>query len=410
MTAARSRPLTGGAPPAMTSAGADAGASADASASASADLDPGAAPPRPGRRRTLSTIVGATVAAGGLMASARGRAQPIDKGPELYRGEKELFELARKEGMVVSFDTGPTWANWAAQFAAFKQRYPGVEIVYNDLGSAATVVALEKARHRPQADTAYYFAASAVDAANKKLVAAFKPINFDRLPELFREPEGRWFTIHSLTVAFLVNRKLVKKVPRSWADLLKADYRNSVVYLDPRSTGIGQVMAFAANFGAGGDMTNIQPGLDYLGRLHKAGNVLRVLGTTPYAQFVKGEIPIWIGYENDGLKARHTDGLGEAVEVVLPAEATASAPYAISLVENGPNPNAGKLWLNFIMTEKGQGIFAEGFVRPAVPDIKLPASVAARLPAAPQARPLDVAAAAVLKPEIDAGWQKATAR
>ena len=61
----------------------------------------------------------------------------------------------------MSFDTGPTWANWAAQFAAFKKRYPAVEMTYNDLGSAATVVALEKARNRPQADTAYYFAASA---------------------------------------------------------------------------------------------------------------------------------------------------------------------------------------------------------------------------------------------------------
>ena len=115
--------------------------------------------------------------------------------------------------MVVSFDTGPTWANWAAQFAAFKKRYPDVEIVYNDLGSAATVVALEKARNRPQADTAYYFAASAVDAVKKGVVAPFKPVNFDKLPAVFREPEGRWFTIHSLTVAFVVNTKLVKNVP-----------------------------------------------------------------------------------------------------------------------------------------------------------------------------------------------------
>ena len=85
--------------------------------------------------------------------------------------------------MVVSFDTGPTWANWAAQFAAFKKRYPDVEMTYNDLGSAATVVALEKARNRPQADTAYYFAASAVDAAAKDVVAPFKPVNFDKLPD-----------------------------------------------------------------------------------------------------------------------------------------------------------------------------------------------------------------------------------
>ncbi len=369
-------------------------------------LAPSPAPPaRPERRRVLSTLSAGAVALAGASSL---RAQ-ID-GDELYPGEKKLYDAAREEGMVVSFDTGPTWANWAAQFAAFKKRYPGLEIVYNDLGSAATVVALEKARNRPQADTAYYFAASGVDAAKKGLVAPFKPVNFEKLPEVFREPEGRWFTIHSLTVAFVVNTRLVKNVPQSWADLLKPEYRNTIVYLDPRSTGIGQVAAFAANFGNGGDMNNVQPGLDYLGKLHAAGNVLRVLGTTPYAQFVKGEIPIWISYENDGLKARYIDGLADNVAVVLPKEATASAPYAISLVQKGPNPNAGKLWLNFIMTEMGQGIFAEGFVRPAVPGIKLPDNIADKLPAAAQARPLDVTAAAARKAEIDAGWLKATAR
>jgi putative spermidine/putrescine transport system substrate-binding protein len=335
-------------------------------------------------------------------------AQTVLDSPELYGGEKALYEAAKKEGMVVSFDTGPTWANWAAQFAAFKKRYPEVEIVYNDIGSAATVVALDKAKNRPQADTAYYFAASAVDAVAKGVVAPFKPVNFDKLPAVFREADGRWFTIHSLTVAFIVNTKLVKNVPQSWADLLKPEYKNSVVYLDPRSTGVGQVLTLAANFGAGGDMNNVQPGLDYLGKLHKSGNVLRVIGTTPYAQFVKGEIPIWISYENDGLKAKYTDGLGDAVAVVIPKEASAAAPYAISLVEKGPNPNSGKLWLNFIMTDFGQGIFAQGFVRPSVPGVKLPDTVADKLPSAPQVRPLDVRAAAAKKAEIDKGWVAAT--
>ena len=347
-------------------------------------------------------------AAVAALFAAPAAAQTVLDSAELYAGEKALYEAAKKEGMVVSFDTGPTWANWAAQFSAFKRRYPEVEIVYNDLGSAATVVALEKARNRPQADTAYYFAASAVDAVAKNVVAPFKPVNFDKLPPVFRENDGRWFTIHSLTVAFVVNTKLVKNVPQSWADLLKPEYKNTVVYLDPRSTGVGQVLTFAANFGNGGDMNNIKPGLDYLGRLHKAGNVLRVLGTTPYAQFLKGEIPIWISYENDGLKAKHLDGLGDAVAVVVPKEASAAAPYAISLVEKGPNPNAGKLWLNFIMTEFGQGIFAQGFVRPSVPGVKLPDSVADKLPAAPQVRPLDVRAAAAKKAEVDKGWAAAT--
>lgn len=84
-----------------------------------------------------------------------------------------------------------------------------------------------------------------------------------------------------MTIAFLVNTKLVKNVPQSWSDLLKPEYKNSIVYLDPRSTGQGQVLVFAANYANGGDMQNVQPGIDYLAKLHKAGNVLRVERTTP---------------------------------------------------------------------------------------------------------------------------------
>ena len=196
-------------------------------------------------------------------------------------------------------------------------------------------------------------------------------------------------------------------MPQSWADLLKPEYKNSIVYLDPRSTGVGQVWRSRRTYANGGDVSNLQPGFEYFRKLHSAGNVLRVLGTTPYAQFVKGEIPIWISYENDGLKAKYTDGLGDAVAVVIPKEGSAAAPYAISLVANGPNPDAGKLWLNFIMTDTGQGIFAQGFVRPSVPGVKLPTNVADKLPAAPQVRPLDVKSAAAKKSDIDRGGRAA---
>jgi putative spermidine/putrescine transport system substrate-binding protein len=154
-------------------------------------------------------------------------------------------------------------------------------------------------------------------------------------------------------------------------------------------------------------MDHVQPGIDYFGKLQKAGSVLRVEGTTPYAKFVKGEIPIWISYENDGLKAKYVDGMGDDVAVVIPKEASVAAPYAMSLVKNGPNPNAGKLWLNFVMSSEGQSIFAAGFVRPAVPGVELPPEVAAKLPAAPQVKPLDVVKAAAHKTEIDRGWAKA---
>ena len=326
--------------------------------------------------------------------------------PRLYDGERELYEKALEEGMVVSFDTGPTWANWGNLFKAFSSRYKGVEIVYNDLGSGATVVALDKARRRPQADTAYYFAQSAIDAKAKGVVESFAPVNFDKLPPAFRDRDGEWFIVHQLVVAFLVNKKLVKEVPTSWADLLKPEYKNSIVYLDPRSTGQGQVLTFGAAYGNGGSEDDVMPGIEYLARLHKAGNVLRIEATTPYAKFIKGEIPVWIAYEGDGLKARLLDGMGDDCAVVIPGEASVSAPYAMSLVKKGPNPNAGKLWLNFVMSSMGQGIFINGFVRPSVPGIPIPPEMRAHMPDAPQVHPLDIIKSSRAKKTVDENWAK----
>ncbi len=338
-----------------------------------------------------------------------GVAQTTSIRPSCTPARRRSTRPRRRKAWWSRFDTGPTWANWAAQFAAFKKRYPDVEIVYNDLGSAATVVALDKARNRPQADTAYYFAASAVDAVKKGVVAPFKPVNFDKLPAVFREPTAAGSRSTRSPWPSWSTRSWSKNVPQSWADLMKPEYKNSIVYLDPRSTGVGQVLTFAANFGNGGDMNNVQPGLDYLGKLHQSGNVLRVLGTTPYAQFVKGEIPIWISYENDGLKAKYTDGLGDAVAVVIPKEASAAAPYGISLVEKGPNPNAGQAVAQLHHDRLRPGHLRAGLRAPVgARASSCPTAWPTSCRAAPQVRPLDVQAAAAKKAEIDAGWAKAT--
>lgn len=340
-------------------------------------------------------------------AFAQQASQAVGDTPELYPGERELYERAGREGMVVSNNTGPTWANWNALFGAFGRRYPNVNLVYNDVGSGVAVNALERTRNRPQVDTIYYFGANGVDAQRRGLLAPFRPVNFDRLPEIARHPDGEWFTIHQLEIVFIVNRKLARGVPASWADLLKAEYRGAVVYLDPRTAGVGQVLTWAANFAGGGTYDNLQPGFDYIGRLHRAGNVLRVVGTTPYAQFVRGEIPIWINFVNDGLRAKFVDGMGDDVEVVSPAEGTVAAPYTISLVRNAPRPEAGRLWLNFIMSEMGQRLFAEGFVTPAVPGVPIPEAVQQRLVRHAKSDLLDLGRSAAQLQPLQQGWARA---
>lgn len=328
-----------------------------------------------------------TAVAGQAGAGAGGPAQALTD--ELYPGERELWERARREGVVASYDTGPTWANWQGVFDAFTRRY-GIEIVWNDLGSGATVVRLEKEAANPQADTAYYFMPFGELARQKGLTAGHRPPGFERIPAELRDPEGHWFTIHMGTVAFAVNKRLVREIPKGWEDLLKPAFRRSVVYLDPRTTGIGYAIVISTAHAFGGSVDNLEPGIDFLARLQQAGSVRMIEKTTEYNKFIKGEIPVWITYDFNAYRAKYIGQMGDDVEIVIPREGTITAPYAISLVKGAPHPNTARLWLNFILSNEGQRIFAEGFVRPVL-DVPLPAEVGGKfLPAREYARAVNV--------------------
>ena len=242
----------------------------------------------------------------------------------------------------------------------------------------------------------------------KGLVAPFKPVNFDKLPTVFREPDGRWFTIHSLTVAFVVNTKFVKNVPQSWADLLKPEYKNSIVYLDPRSTGVGQVMTFAANFGAGGDMNNVQPGLDYLGKLHKVRqrasrdrhHAVRTIRERRDSDLdlvrerrAQGEVHRWS--RRCGC-SRHPQG------------SVGGGTLRDQSRRKRTEPELGQAVAQLHHDRFRSGNICAG-VRPAVGSWGQASRQCRRqIPSAPQVRPLDVRAAAAKKAEIDKGWVAAT--
>lgn len=325
---------------------------------------------------------------------------------ELYAGEEALAAAAKAEKGLNSYDTGPTWANWQALFEGFEKRY-GIEIAFNDLGSGATVVRLDKERNNPQGDTAYYFMPSGAEAGKRGLTESFKPIHFDRIPDILKDPEGKWFCIHKMTVCFAVNKNLVKETPRSWADLLKPEYAKSIVYLDPRTAGIGYAIVLSSIHAQGGDLDHPEAGIDYLAKLQQSGNIRMIEKTTEFDKFVKGEIPIWITYDANAYRAKYIAELGDAVDIVIPEEGSVTAPYAISLVKDAPNPNAGKLWLNYILSDEGQGLFAKGFVRPILPNFEFPEEVRSKfLPAADyeRAKDLDWVKAAEVQKTLASLW------
>ena len=291
---------------------------------------------------------------------------------------------------AICYNCPPQWADWASQLKSIK-KHLGYDIPHDNKNSGQTLSQLLAEKASPVADVAYYGVSFGIQAGEKGVVTAYKPQHFDEIPAGLKDPDGKWFTIHSGTLGFFVNIDALggKPVPQSWNDLLKPIYKGMVGYLDPSSAFVGYAGAVAVNRALGGSLNNFDPGIKYFKALAKNDPI--VPKQTSYARVLSGEIPILFDYDFNAYRGKYKDKAN--VAFVIPQEGTVVVPYVMSLVKNGPNPDKGKKILDFIMSDNGQKVWANAFLRPIRASALSKEAAAKFLPASDYARskPLDYA-------------------
>ena len=284
---------------------------------------------------------------------------------------------------AICYNCPPEWADWGTQLKAIKAK-TGITIPPDNKNSGQTLAQLVAEKASPVADIAYYGVTFGVQAKKEGVTAGYKPAAWAEIPDGLKDPDGHWFTIHSGTLGFMVNVDALKgkPVPQSWADLLKPEYKGLIGYLDPASAFVGYVGAVAVNQARGGSMDDFTPAIDYFKALKK--NEPIVPKQTSYARVLSGEIAILLDYDFNAYRARHKDKAN--VAFVIPAEGTVIVPYVMSLVGKGPNADNGRKALDFILSDEGQALWANAFLRPVRASAISKEAQAKFLPAADYAR------------------------
>jgi len=290
---------------------------------------------------------------------------------------------AAESKQVVIYNSPPEWANWGEELKQFSAK-TGIQATPDNKNSGQTVTALIAEKAKPGADAAYLGITFGYDAANKDLLEGYKPAGFDSIPNDLKDPEGRWMTIHYGAIAFIANTDALGKtpVPKSWADLLKPEYKGKVAFLDPTSAAVGYSVALAANLAMGGTLDNWEPGFKYFKRLEAQGVEHPKQTATP--RVIKGEIPILIDADFNGYRPKIKENA--PLQVVIPTEGSLKIPYVIGLVKGAPRPDAGKKLIDFVLSDEGQKIWAAGFVQPIRSGMVPPEVASQMLPASDYAR------------------------
>lgn len=316
--------------------------------------------------RSLRRAVATTLAAGlTLVAAACGNTNAAE--------ETKPSSAPEAGGIVITYNSPEKWGNFGEVHRDFSQS-SGIQAPNDPKNSGQTLAALQAEKAAPVADVAYVGIAFADKLAKADLIETSKPARTDSIPADLKAPDGKWYTVHTGTIAFLVNKDHLggAPVPTSWADLLKPEYKGKVGYLDPTQAAVGYSVATAANTAHGGSLDDWKPGLEYLKKLKENGAVTPAQTAT--AKVSQGEIPILIDSDFNGYQLRDE---GANVQVVIPAEGSLQIPYVMAKVKGAPHSgNADKL-LDYYYSERGQALFAKGYMRPVVGDV--PAEMASKM-------------------------------
>jgi len=275
---------------------------------------------------------------------------------------------------VICYNCPPQWADFASMLKAIKADL-GYDIPFDNKNSGQALSQLLAEKSNPVADVVYYGVNFGMKAKGLDVIEPYKPKGWSEVPAGLKDPDGAWTTIHSGTLGLFINKDALggKAVPACWNDLLKPDYKGMVGYLDPSSAAVGYVGAVAVNNALGGSDKDFTPAIEYFKGLKK--NDAIVPKQTSYARVVSGEIPILFDYDFNAYRAKYTEKGNFAF--VIPCEGSVVFPYVVSLVKNAPDKAKAKKVLDYLLSDKGQAIWTNAYLRPARP-IELPAAVKAK--------------------------------
>lgn len=269
---------------------------------------------------------------------------------------QQLVDAAKKEGKLVVY--GATDSKAVQPLVKdFNALYPGITVEYNDMNSTE-VYNRFISEAAAGGDTADALWSSAMDLQIKLAAGGYalpyKSVEADKIPGWAVWKDMAYGTTYEPAV-FVYNKRLVTgaEIPQTHADfariIAQPKFKDKVTTYDIEKSGVGFMF-----------MTQDAQDFPQFGALQQAFGAARVRVQsstgTMLERISSGEN--LIGYNVLGpyamVRAKNDPSLG----VVLPKDYTLIMSRVQFINKSAKHPNAAKLWMDYILSKRGQTVIA----------------------------------------------------
>jgi len=277
-----------------------------------------------------------------------------------------LFVFFIAAGMVMAQNTLSAYTTLeeplAKELFELFEKETGIRVNFVRLSGGEAVARIEAESANPQASI--WVGGVGLDhitAKSKNLTQPYVSRESVNTPAQFRDPENFWIGLYVGPLVMSTNldraRALGLTPPKSWADLLKPEYKGYVRMANPNVSGTAYNVVTTIRYVFNKDE---EKAFDYLKNLDANVDQYARSGSAPGQSLALGEVPIAIGYAHDHVRLKSN---GANIEINAPAEGAGFELASMSLIRGGRQAvEARRLYDWILSSPNAQKIFTEWFV------------------------------------------------
>lgn len=280
----------------------------------------------------------------------------------------DLVAAAEKEGQLNVIALPHDWSNWGEVISTFKEKYPNIKI--NEINpNASSKEEIDAAKTNKGTDAApdVFDTGLAVASTSTDYFAPYKVQAWDSIPDELKDADGLYYADYTGIMSIGWNKDKYGEID-SIDDLLDPKFAGTVaVNGKPAEAGAAFNGFLMVNQLAGGDINDLQPGLDFFKKLKDAGNLTQVdvtNGTIDSGQ--TGVVFDWT-YNQASYQSELKDK-GVNWEYKTFKDAQVVSYYNQAINKDAPHPAAARLWMEYLYTPEAQNLWLKGGSNPVLLD------------------------------------------